>query len=143
MDVSDLYSLVYVSSAVVLFPEADLKALLTKARAKNTNLGISGMLLYKDGNFIQAVEGPKSHVLDLESVITCDPRHRDVTVLLRGPAAARSFPDWSMGFRNISDLSPDEVTGFSTLLRARSLPSAFREEPTKAHKLLLTFRNSM
>jgi hypothetical protein len=128
---------------VHLFPEAELKALLTKARAKNTSLGVTGMLLYKDGNFIQAVEGPKAHVLDLESAIVADPRHRDVMVLLRGPATARSFADWSMGFRNISNLSPDEAPGFSTLLRSRSLPLAFREEPTKAHKLLLTFRNSM
>lgn len=139
----DLYSIVYVSSSVRMFAEDDLKLLLTKARAKNTSLGISGMLLYKDGNFIQALEGPRHHVLEVETTITADPRHRDVMVLLRGPAAARSFADWSMGFRNISYLSPDEAPGFSTLLRSRSLPKAFREEPTQAHKLLLTFRNNM
>jgi len=60
-----LYSLVYVSSAVTFFSSAELVTLLEKSRANNTRLGISGLLLYKDGNTMQLLEGERDIVLAL------------------------------------------------------------------------------
>ena len=48
-----MLSLVYVSSALREFSKSELVELLEKSRKKNTRLGLTGMLLYKEGNFIQ------------------------------------------------------------------------------------------
>jgi hypothetical protein len=55
-----MFSIVYVSSALKPFSKTDLLTLLEKSRENNTSLGISGMLLYKDGNFMQVLEGESS-----------------------------------------------------------------------------------
>lgn len=140
---ANLYSLVYVSSATNLFHEEDLRELLERSRKNNDSLGITGMLLYKDGNFIQAVEGPKTNVLMLEETITADERHRNLSVLLRETVTERSFPGWSMGFRNSVPLTVEELPGYSLMLGRRSAPQEFRKQPTRAQKLLLTFRDHM
>jgi hypothetical protein len=49
--------LVYVSSAVKPFLSSELVDLLSKSHVYNTEVGITGMLLYKDGNFMQTIEG--------------------------------------------------------------------------------------
>ena len=59
----NIFYLVYVSSAVRLFATAELLKILGKFRRNNQLLGISGLLLYKDGNFIQALEGTEETVL--------------------------------------------------------------------------------
>lgn len=66
--------LVYVSSAVKLFSSAELQQLLRGARENNSSRDITGMLLYKDGNFMQVLEGEKEPVLALRDRISRDPR---------------------------------------------------------------------
>jgi hypothetical protein len=46
----DLIHLIYSSAARQAFSDEDLIELLTRARAKNARLGITGMLLYTDGS---------------------------------------------------------------------------------------------
>ena len=36
--------------------------MLTEARERNQQLGVTGLLLYKDGDFIQLLEGDKATV---------------------------------------------------------------------------------
>lgn len=55
----DLISLVYLSEAVGHFSHLDLAELLAKSRANNSTLGITGMLLFKEGKFLQALEGKR------------------------------------------------------------------------------------
>ena len=57
-----MFQLVYLSSASQPFSEDDLVALLTQARQNNTAHGLTGMLLYKDGNFMQVLEGDEAEV---------------------------------------------------------------------------------
>lgn len=42
------------------------------------------MLLYKDGNFMQLLEGEKEAVLRLHKNIIVDPRHKGFLTLLQG-----------------------------------------------------------
>jgi hypothetical protein len=48
---------VYASTALQAFTKPELQALLQEIRPKNAELGITGLLLYKDGNFMQVLEG--------------------------------------------------------------------------------------
>ena len=89
-----MYRLVYVSAATVAFSKADLLDLLTKARDKNQKAGITGMLLYHDGDFLQLIEGERSAVQSLFEVIKADPRHSGTIVVDEEEADERVFADW-------------------------------------------------
>ena len=57
-----MFRLIYVSTARELMDKDALLGILAKAREKNARLGITGMLLYKDGNFLQLLEGEETIV---------------------------------------------------------------------------------
>ena len=108
-----IYHLVYSSRAVTPFTDTELLELLHKARARNEVLGITGLLLYKQGEFMQAMEGAESSVLSLYRLICKDPRHHQVITLLSSPASERLFPDWSMGFQNLGEADISSVSGYN------------------------------
>jgi hypothetical protein len=132
--------LVYVSSAVTPFTNEELVALLEKARSNNEALGITGMLLYKNGDFMQALEGEEQHVVALAGHIAKDPRHTDVRVILQAPTKLREFPDWTMGFHNLNDIDPQELPGYSTFLNSPLRSQAFTSNPAFCRRLLLLFK---
>ena len=88
---SKIYYHVYVSSAVDLMSSDELLKLLTVSRNNNSQIGITGMLLHKDGNFIQAIEGPEDQVRKLLEKIRKDSRHRGVITLVEGYTDQRQF----------------------------------------------------
>lgn len=137
-----MYSLVYVSTAVIPFSNLQLIELLKKSRENNDGLGITGMLLYKDGNFMQVLEGEEDSVFSLKAKIAADSRHRDMMILLSGPVRRREFPDWSMGFANLN--SPDvlAIPGYSTFLNTLLTRDAFAERPAACKELLLLFKKA-
>ena len=49
-----MIAIVYISSAVQPLSDADLEALLAQSREKNGRLKVTGILLYKDGDIMQA-----------------------------------------------------------------------------------------
>lgn len=101
-----MLSLVYVSSATQLFSDDDLKALLEQSRNKNTRLGLTGLLLHKDGNFMQVLEGEEEAVLQIYATIQGDLRHHGILELTRQQIQEREFASWSMGFKNLNGLAP-------------------------------------
>lgn len=133
-----LISLVYASSAVTPLDDHQLGRLLDASRAKNAALDVTGMLLYRDGNFMQALEGDEDVVLELERRIRYDRRHRGVLRLLKRPIVEREFPEWSMGFRRLGKQL--RVPGETDTIDLPLTDLWFAKEPTRAQKLLLTFR---
>ena len=111
-----LRCLVYLSTARSLFSDADLMALLKTSQASNQAAGITGLLLYSSGNFIQLLEGDGEAVRALYTRITQDPRHHNCIPLYDRAAPARLFPDWSMGFRPTAAMSTDEQSAVSRFL---------------------------
>ena len=97
-----MLQLIYASAAVKPFTPEELKTLLEKARKKNSSVGISGMLLYHTGSFLQVLEGPEAAVKTLFKVIEKDPRHTSVRILFRDGVETPEFEDWSMGFVDTS-----------------------------------------
>jgi hypothetical protein len=138
-----MLSLVYCSSATNAFSEADLVALLSQSRENNARLDITGMLLYKDGNFIQVLEGPDDAVRQLFNTISADYRHRGVIKLLERPVEERHFADWSMAFRNLTDPGLRDIPGYSEFLNEPLDSPAFRTDPNHARRLLELFRTKI
>lgn len=119
--------------------DEDLKILLKYARIKNQRLGVTGMLLYRDGFFIQALEGEKDKVDELYARIVQDTRHQDVTKIYQKPIDRRAFPDWTMGFNRMRQDELEKLEGFNEFLTTPSL-QFFTQSPSYAQSLLDNFK---
>jgi hypothetical protein len=131
---------VYISSAVELMEPRRLHAMLTASRARNARAGISGMLLYKEGAFMQLIEGPADVVCVLLRKIQIDPRHRGMTVLYCRPITQRTFASWSMAFQNVDELGREERESVSRYLDDPFTLDAFGDHPDRAVLLLQNFK---
>lgn len=138
--------IVYVSCARGPLKKEILAAILRASRRNNPALGITGLLLYIGGNFMQAIEGPEEQTAALMEKIKRDPRHHDLRVLATFAIEQRYFPDWSMGWREASDLSDAEREGISSFLadvQADTAPTTPRDQTAVARLLLERFAQSM
>lgn len=95
---STLIQLVYVSSLTLgsrlntsIFEDVE-----RHARNYNQQHGITGILCYGNGQFLQCIEGEKAHVFALKKRIFADSRHKNVKTLLLQTIEHRSFTDWRM-----------------------------------------------
>lgn len=100
---------VYVSSGTRDFGDADLKELLDHARENNRRSGVTGVLFYLNGNFIQLIEGEVPAVTETLSKIRLDTRHKNIIQLSDKRVTERSFPKFQMGFKTgiEADLAQD------------------------------------
>jgi hypothetical protein len=133
---------VYISSAVTPFSKAELQALLTKAREHNASMGITGLLLAHDGNFMQMLEGPEKAVRELAAKIHKDPRHTGVITLLEEQVDLAQFPDWKMGFRDLKAPNSDLPAGYSDFLNTSLNSDEFTKDPSKCKRLMQAFKKS-
>jgi hypothetical protein len=90
--------LLYVSKTSPGLNAGELDGILTGSRRSNALLGITGLLLYIDGGFLQLLEGEERAVRELYSRIAADRRHWDVRLMLDREMRMRAFPEWDMGF---------------------------------------------
>ena len=132
-----LRQLVYGSSAPRPVADDDLVLILRASRRNNPAVGVTGALLYADGNFMQVLEGPPNAVESVYRRVSQDPRHRGVLTLYDAQADERLFPDWSMGFIDPDRLSADDRAS------ARSLHDLTEPSPGAARRLMGTFRAMM
>ena len=135
-----MIQLVYVSASTKPFSNEQLLQLLASSRRNNHRLGVTGMLLYKDGDFMQALEGDQDAVHELSEKIRRDPRHTGIRVLLESAASEREFPDWSMGFQNLNEVDPRDIPGYTTFLDSPLRSHVFGADPALCRRLLLLFK---
>jgi hypothetical protein len=105
----NLVRLVYLSSATVAPSDADLADLVARARTHNAAHGLTGMLIYAEGNFLQVLEGDEREVDELFARIQRDHRHGHIVCLERAAVARREFADWDMGFRRLDGTVDEEL----------------------------------
>ena len=99
-----LVRLLYASRAVDTSPAA-IEAILAQSRQHNPPSGITGVLCYGGGIFLQAIEGGRSAVSALYGHIQRDPRHTDVELLHYEEITERRFGGWTMGQVNLSKVN--------------------------------------
>lgn len=138
-----LIRLVYVSSATQAFSQAALLALLEISRRNNEPAGITGLLLYRDGNFMQVLEGEDTAVTTTHARINKDERHDGLITLLKEPIPQRDFGDWSMGFRNLDSMEIRSVAGYNEFMNEDWKGRPIRETPHRALTLLQVFRQGI
>lgn len=99
-----LVRLLYASRAVDTSDEA-IEAILTQSRNANPLCGITGILCYGGGIFLQAIEGGRMPVSELYGHIQKDVRHKDVVLLHYEEITERRFGGWTMGQVNVSRIN--------------------------------------
>ena len=143
MGMGGLFQIVYVSTATTPLSHDELRDLLKGSHERNARAGITGLLLYKDGHFMQALEGEEAPVIALFSKINRDPRHHHVIPLLHGPIEQRQFPESLMAFRDLNHEASRDIRGYSEFLNTPLDGELFQKDISKCQKLLLLFKKNI
>jgi hypothetical protein len=135
-----MQSLTYMSTATSPFPPEEIAALLKQSRENNERCGLTGMLLFKEGRFMQVLEGPEEDVRERYAVIAADPRHTDIRTLLDESIEVRRFPHWSMGLPSHAAADLRDAPGFDAFFEAPAGRRSTWNDPSRAQLLLDWFR---
>ena len=113
----NIYYLIYLSAASEKFgmDEEELDKILVSARQNNREMGITGALLYIDGDFIQMLEGEEEQVKKLFTKISKDSRHGAILRVSEGRRSSRLFSDWYMGYKKLKKSDFDHLDGYLNL----------------------------
>lgn len=107
-----LVRLLYCSRAVDGSATA-VEAILAQARGQNPACGITGILCYGGGIFLQCIEGGRMAVSHLFGEIQKDPRHKDVALLDYEEITERRFGSWTMGMVNLDKVNQTILLKYS------------------------------
>lgn len=99
-------SLVFFSIAAVPMSQRDLESLGKDCAEQESHVGITGMLLHKNGSFLQVIEGLKAVVCDMFASISADPRHSDIHIISDRTIPHREFDGQAVSFNNLDELPP-------------------------------------
>lgn len=97
------------------------------------------MLLYDNATYMQVLEGEEEDVHDIYNSILKDPRNTGNVTLVEEEINQRDFPDWSMGFKNLKNHSPEELPGFQDIFNGKLDKELAIKNITKALSLLKRF----
>ena len=124
--------LLYASNTSRDIDDLVLAEILSASRRNNQVCGVTGILLYIEGGFMQVLEGEEVAVTDTFERICGDKRHWNTMVLL-DRHAPRAFSDWSMGFERptasqegIFTLTRDAIDGKLTSGASADIPALLR-----------------
>jgi hypothetical protein len=109
--------LLYCSAASVGMSYGALVDMMHDARTRNAEHGITGILCYGSGQFLQALEGERHEVNALYHRIAVDARHRDCQLLIVGEIHERAFPEWSM---HVVNWDAGDTAGRRAILEAET-----------------------
>lgn len=125
--------LLYRSGQLYEFTVPDMVRLLLQARTYNARHGIGGMLLSRDGLFMQLLEGPAAAVDALYARIASDPRHCEVRLMVRAERTASLLPGWRMAWSEAPlDGEAPVFQGLETDTRALALLESARSDRVAA-----------
>jgi len=112
----DLSQLLYISDAVGQITRDDLKCICETSMRNNNLCGITGILFFSGGHFVQFLEGPPDRVKRLFSIIVQDDRHEAIKLLLERPAACREFDGWDMALLDLEGYADSERMDLNDLV---------------------------
>lgn len=134
-----MLQIIYASSASQPLDDEELQALFEVSKRNNEAAGVTGLLLYKDGNFLQLLEGEKNAVQTVYERVRKDPRHKDVILLHQESLRDREFVGWSMGLHNLATVTRIDLPGFVDMDSLSLRPADLIQQPSRAHRLLSLF----
>ena len=97
------FQLIYTCAFSKSLTHEDLDKVAQTYSKLNSENGITGLLLCKDGSAQQVLEGEKEAVQQLYEDITATPHVSSPLVLIKRMTTKREFQKWSMGFKNANE----------------------------------------
>jgi len=138
-----MFELIYTSVAPQRLSESELLDILAKARIKNKQLGITGLMIYHDREIMQILEGEKSAVQALYQAICEDVRHARVAVFYEGDILERAFTDWSMAFKSLDEDAVNNITlGYEGLGETLSPIHMLKESNNRGKKVFMSLSDN-
>ena len=80
-----------------------LESIYVKAKANNLKYDITGILIYKNQNFLQVLEGEENAVNQTYTRIVEDKRHKNIFEVINTNIEERIFQDYNFGFTIINN----------------------------------------
>lgn len=96
--------------------DGDLADIVRVAKAANPARGITGVLFFHNGRFVQVIEGEEDALRALMTDIEHDSRHRNIQYLVDEPVTKRGFSDWNMDSFNLDDSASLDPAAMKRLL---------------------------
>lgn len=135
-----LVELVYLSRRNAAYPLSEYVGIAEKSQKNNHQHGITGLLCFNKGVFLQVIEGEALEINSLYAKILSDMRHSELCLVHYDMIQERRFSQWGMQFVNLSDLlGPDQLR--EEYLMSPYTPFPLEYEP--CIKLLLRARDAM
>ncbi|MFK7790322.1 MAG: BLUF domain-containing protein [Phycisphaeraceae bacterium] len=100
-----LSHLLYISEACHPMNRTELEAIRSVSMRNNARLGITGVLFYSAGQFVQLLEGDMELIHTMFMTIAADARHENVKLLTLRPCERRVFAQWEMGLLDLDKQS--------------------------------------
>jgi hypothetical protein len=93
-----LVSLIYVSKMSPMVDHRSIRDILAASQRNNEPRGVSGLLMFNSGYFLQWLEGERHAVNERFARISHDDRHTDPVLLAYQEVIQRKFSNWNMGY---------------------------------------------
>lgn len=90
---------------------------IVKSSNRNKESDMTGFLCYRQGYYIQVIEGPDKEVSQLALKISVDSRHEKFRVFINKRISERIFKDWKVNVFDFIDHDPllkQFITGYKT-----------------------------
>ena len=117
-----MLTIAYASKETWPMTKPELLLLLQQCRSLNAQHGITGLLVYECGYFIQVIEGEENKIEKLYS--------------------NRAFEGWSMGFANVTKQEQENLPAFSKFFEPTFKFDNLAQQHAEIFELLLEFKNN-
>ena len=98
-----LKTICYISDSKINKSINDFNDLILTAKSNNAKNNITGVLVYKNNNFLQVLEGHTETVDSVFDKIRMDQRHQNIFKIINTSIDERFFEEYEFGFTVVSD----------------------------------------
>lgn len=114
---NEIFHLVYISEAAEDISYTDIRDILDVSRRNNVQDDVTGLLIFREGHFLQLLEGSEKSVRKTLGKILLDDRNYSLRVLIETQGDQRLFANWAMAFYD-GDVSPNSTQDLISLFDA-------------------------
>jgi len=132
-----IYQAIYSSAAEEALSDVAIAEILAVAHERNAVLGITGVLIFGEGIFLQILEGSQDAVTALLAKIASDQRHHDMKVFYRAEQAERAFGDWRMAYISPDPAEMSRWTGLRDMTTLVELRDEIERQPDRVPGILI------
>lgn len=104
-----MYEIFITTVASRHYSPTEIKKIVSDLSVRNLQKGLTGVLIYFEGEFYQILEGEKETLIGLMDVITNDPRHGNAHIIWEGEIKERGYKNWGLSPSLMNDMGLDTI----------------------------------